>query len=344
MSVSLTIEQIAGMARVSRSTVSRVLNNHPSVRPEVRDRVLQIINEQNYAPRAAARSLASSRTHVLGLLIPRSMQTIFSEPFFSLIIQGIVEECSAQGYFLTLWPVTAAQEQGFYHRILRAHHFDGLIMMSSDIDDPILPLLIKDRTPLVLIGRHPYFDELTWVDVLNREGARLAVNHLLQLGHRRIATIAGPLQMVAGMDRRDGYKQALLEAGIAIAPELLFEGDFTQESGYRCMQQLLALPKRPSAVMIASDTMAAGALLALRERGVDVPRELAVVGFDDLPTSAYTTPPLTTMHQPTDELGATAVRLLVAQLEQPEHAASHVLLPVTLVQRESCGATLPHRS
>src|SRR5690242_2883905 len=172
MTAPLTIEQIAEIAEVSRSTVSRVLNNHPSVRQAVRDRVLQVMRKHNYAPQAAARSLASSRTDTLGLLIPRSAAVSFADPFISAMIQALTETCNSMGYFLMLAMVTADMEPSFYNRILRGRHFDGIIMLSSDIDDPILPLLIKDRLPLVLIGSHPYFQNVPSVDVENRAGAR----------------------------------------------------------------------------------------------------------------------------------------------------------------------------
>ena len=212
----LTIENIAALAEVSRSTVSRVLNNHPGVQPAVRERVQRVIREQNYVPKAAARSLASSRTDTIGLLIPRSAAISLRDPFIESMIQSIFEASAQQHYFAMLAMLTADMESAFYHRILRSRHFDGLIMFSSDIDDPILPLLIKDGGPLVLIGRHPYFLNVVSVDVNNREGAREAVNHLIALGHRRIGLINGQLQMEAALARRDGYKQALLEAGIGI--------------------------------------------------------------------------------------------------------------------------------
>lgn len=340
MSSAKTIEEIAELAQVSRSTVSRVLNNHPSVRPTVRDRVLRVINEQNYAPHAAARSLASSRTNIIGLLIPRSAATIFSDPFFSAVIQGVSEACNSHGYFLMLSMVTSEMEQGFYNRILRSRHFDGIIMLSSDVDDPILPLLIQDHTPLVMIGSHPYFQKLSWVDVDNREGARLAVAHLIGLGHRRIGTITGPLQMTAGLDRRDGYKLALVEAGIAVSPDLIIEGDFSQEGGYQAMLRLLALPQRPTAVFVASDAMAIGALRAAREAGLSVPDDIALVGFDDLPSGSFADPPLTTVHQPVLEMGAAAVGLLLDRLKLTDQPPLQVRQPASLVVRSSCGASL----
>lgn len=183
--------------------------------------------------------------------------------------------------------LTADMEPSFYERILRGRHFDGLIMFSSDIEDPILPLLIKDGGPLVLIGRHPYFSNVAFVDVENREGAREAVLHLVELGHRRIGLINGQLQMEAAQARRDGYTQALLEVGISIDPELMVEGFFREDAGYRAMLHLLDLPQPPSAVFAASDAMALGAFQAIRHRGLHVPHDVAVVSFDDLPLAAY---------------------------------------------------------
>ncbi|NOK61386.1 MAG: Ribose operon repressor [Chloroflexi bacterium AL-W] len=339
MSTSLTIEQIAEIANVSRSTVSRVLNNHPSVRQQVRDRVLQVIQKYNYTPQAAARSLASSRTDVIGLLIPRSAAFIFDDPFFPNIIQGISEACLTYGYFLMLSMLTADMEQSFYNRILRGRHFDGVIMLSSDIDDPLLPLLIKDRVPLVLIGSHPYFQDVNSVDVANREGAYHAVKHLVALGHQRIATVTGSLQMSAAQDRLNGYKQALLESNIGIAPNLIVEGHFTQEGAYHATRELLTLANSPTALFTASDTMAIGALHAIHEAQLKVPDDIALVSFDDLPSSLYTTPPLTTMHQPIAEMGTSAVDILIKNLKHPaDHTPQAVRLPTSLVIRDSCGA------
>ena len=341
----LTIEEIAALAAVSRSTVSRVLNNHPSVRPTVRARVQQVIAEQRYSPRAAARSLASRRTNVVGLLIPRSAATLFTDPFFPYVIQGITETCSNRGYFLMLSMVTAEREQDFYERVLRGRHVDGLILLSSDIDDPILPLLIRDNeTPLVLVGRHPYLRDVPSADVDNRDGAAQAVRHLLELGHRRIATITGPLYMAAAMDRRDGYKQALAELAVPVRPELIAEGDFTQPSGYRAMQALLHLDEPPTAVFVASDPMAAGALRAVADAGLRVPEDVALASFDDLPLAQIVTPPLTSVHQPLYELGTAAAELLLGRLEEPAAAAARpsvVRLPTHLIVRQSTLGSSP---
>jgi LacI family transcriptional regulator len=335
--MSLTIEHIASLADVSRSTVSRVLNNHPSVRPTVRERVLQVIREQNYAPQAAARNLASARTDTIGLLIPRSAAVSLADPFIASMIRSLFEASAQQGYFVMLSMLTGDMEPGFYERILRGRHFDGVIMFSSDIDDPILPLLIKDGGPMVLIGRHPYFLNVTYVDVENREGAREAVAHLIGLGHRRIGLINGQLQMEAALARRDGYKQALLEAGIGIDADLMVDGFYSEPAAHQATLHLLDLPRPPTAVFAASDSMAMGALHAIRQRGLRVPEDIALVGYDDLALAAYATPPLTTVHQPISEMGAQAVRVLIDQIKG-QGPASSVRLPAHLVVRESCGA------
>src|SRR5262245_1587013 len=252
------------------------------------------------------------------------------------MIQAIFEAAAQQRYFAMLAMLTADMEPGFYDRILRSRHFDGVIMFSSDIDDPILPLLIKDGQPLVLIGRHPYFLNVAYVDVENREGARAAVAHLISLGHRRIAVINGQLQMEAALARRDGYKQALLEAGIAIQPELMVEGFFSEPGAHLAMLQLLDFEQPPTAVFAASDGMAVGALRAIHERGLQVPDQIALIGFDDLPLAAYTSPPLTSVHQPIRDMGAHAVRALVEQI-RGQTSATSVRLLAHLVVRESCG-------
>lgn len=334
--MSLTIEDIAALAQVSRSTVSRVLNHHPGVKASVRARVQQIIREQNYAPKAAARSLASSRADTIGLLIPRSAAVSLGDPFIASMIQAIFEASVQQHYFAMLAMLTADMEASFYHRILRSRHFDGVIMFSSDIDDPILPLMIKDGGPFVVIGRHPYFVNVTSVDVENREGAREAVAHLIALGHRRIGIINGQLQMEAAQARRDGYKQALLEAGISIDPELMVEGHYSDTASHQAMLKLLDLPDRVTAVFAASDGMAVGALRAIRDRGLRIPEDVAVVGFDDLPLAQYTSPPLTTVRQPLNDMAAHAVRVLIEQIRGQGPTAS-VRLPARLVVRASSG-------
>jgi LacI family transcriptional regulator len=332
--MALTIEHIASLAGVSRSTVSRVLNNQPGVKQRVRERVIQVIQDHNYSPKVAARHLASARSDSIGVLIPRSAAASLHDPFIAAMIQALFESSAQQGYFAMVAMVTADRETGFYDRILRGRNFDGVIMFSSDIDDPILPLLIKDGGPLVLIGRHPYFENVAWVDVENREGANEAVSHLISLGHRRIGLINGQLQMESALARRDGYKQALLEHGLAIDSDLMVEGFYSQPAAYQAMHALLDLPQPPTAIFAASDGMAVGALNAIRDRGLRVPDDVAVVGYDDLTLADQSTPPLTTVRQPVQEMSEHAVRLLIEQI-RGDGGAGSVRLSAKLIVRES---------
>jgi LacI family transcriptional regulator len=338
--VPLTIKDVASLAGVSRSTVSRVLNNRYGVKPAVREHVLKVIREHNYSPQAAARNLASARSDCIGVLVPRSAAHSLSDTFIATMIQALVEAAAQQGYFAMLAMVTSERETGFYDRIVRGRHFDGLILFSSDIDDPILPLLIKDGNPLVLIGRHPYFTEVASVDVENRQGAREAVAHLLERGHRRIGLINGELQMEAALARRDGYKQALLEAGIPIDADLMVEGFYSHSGAYAAMQTLLSLPRPPTAVFAASDGMAVAGLEAVRNAGLRVPDDVAVIGFDDLALAASATPSLSSMAQPTDVMATEAIQLLIEQI-RGESAPRSVRLFAQLMVRESTGGPDP---
>jgi DNA-binding LacI/PurR family transcriptional regulator len=334
----LTIYEIAKLAGVSHSTVSRVLNNHPNVKPVVRERVQQIMDQHKFVPHMAARTLATNRTRTICLFIPHSAEAVFNSAFFSVTFQGITETCAEKGYFVVMTAVPRTMDQNFMLSALRGQKFDGIILTGNDIDDPFLPVLIKEDLPLVRVGTHPYLDQLSWVDGTNREGTYAAVTHLIGLGHQRIATITGPLQDGGALGRRDGYKQALLESGIAVNSEYIREGDWSQESGYRQMLDLLVCSPRPTAVFAASDMMAMGAMYALNEQGLSVPSDMAMVGFDNLPQAAFTNPPLTTVDSPRYQIGAAAAELLIAHIEQKEHKAQHIVFPTPLVVRRSCGA------
>ena len=334
----LTIEQIATLSGVSRSTVSRVVNDHPRVSPHVRARVRRVIEERGYAPNAAARSLAGSCTKVICLLIVRGTATIFTNQYFPPLVQGISEACNASGYYLMLSMVQAGQATLFYHRVVHGSHCDGIMMLANDIDPGMVALLLKDRTPYVLIGKHPAYPDLNSVDVENFEGARLAVRRLLGLGHRRIATITGCLSTSPGAERYDGYVMALQEAGLTVVQDLVAQGDLTGQSGYVAMHRLLLVAERPTAVFAADDAMAGGALRAIREVGLRVPHDIALIGFDDVPAATLMDPQLTTIRQPIHRLGAQAARLFIDQLRGQEVAPVQQRLPVELVIRQSCGA------
>lgn len=337
-----TLEEVAKLAGVSRSTVSRVVNQHPNVRPEVRERVWEVIRKTGYQPHAAARSLATRRTRVIGLIIPQAVTTLFTDPYFPILIRGIADACNAHNYHLMLSlfsrrrvQESRARQDLLYQQVLRSRYLDGVVVSSAPLDDLIFPRLLEDGVPFVLIGRYSH-ERASYVDVDNVVGARMAVEHLLRLGHERVATITGPLNMCAGQDRLEGYRQALAARGIPVDEDLIAEGDFTEQGGQAAMRRLL--PHRPTAVFAASDMMAVGAIKVLREAGLRVPEDVAVVGFDDIPLASMVEPPLTTVRQPIEQLGSMAVELLVSLMENPgEETVHRVVLPTELVIRASCG-------
>jgi LacI family transcriptional regulator len=339
--MSPTLEEVAQLAGVSRSTVSRVVNDHPNVRPEVREQVWQVIHQVGYQPHAAARSLVTSRTHVIGMIIPEAVTTLFTDPFFPLLLRGATDACNSHQYQLMLSLFTAnADQKEIYQRILRSAYLDGVVVASASLDDPLIPNLLRDRIPFVSVGRHPN-NPVHYVDADNINGAQMAVEHLIRLGHRRIATITGPLDMIHGQDRLSGYRQALEARGIPVEEELIVEGDYTEASGMVAMQRLL--PASPTAVFVASDMMAVGALKALRQANRRVPQDIGLVSFDDIPIASAIVPALTTVRQPIERMGSIAVEVLLGVLESsPEEAApaQRIVLPTELVVRASCGSAL----
>jgi LacI family transcriptional regulator len=301
--------------------------------------VWQAIRKSGYQPHALARSLVTNRTQIIGMIIPEAVTTLFTDPFFSLLLRGATEICNAHRYqlLLSLFDDPAGQEE-MYQRILRSGYLDGVIVASTSLDDPLIPDLLRDRIPFVSVGRYPN-ERVQYVDVDNVSGARMAVEHLIRQGHQRIATITGPPDMIAGQDRLEGYRQALKAHRIPVEEELVVEGDWTDNSGMVAMQQLLS--NSPSAVFIASDMMAIGALQALRQAGWQVPQDIALVGFDDIPIVSAIEPALTTVRQPIERMGSMAVEVLLSVLEgasEEEALAHRIILPPELVVRASCGS------
>lgn len=336
---SLTLEKVAELAGVSRSTVSRVVNGQTGVKPVVRERVWQIITETGYQPNMAARALASNRTGIVGLVIPHAASTLFADPYFPRLIQGIAQGCNANDLTLTLFLFHNEDEEGnLSGRVLSAGFLDGVIIASSHFNDPLLPHLIEYEMPLVVVGRQNQYPQVSFVDVDNFNGAYAATSHLLRLGHRRVAHISGPQSMVAGVDRLDGYRAALADRGRPFDPALVIEGDFTEPGGYVAMQRLL--PARPDAVFAASDLLAMGALRAIREAGRHVPRDIAMAGFDDLVPMSAERPRLTTIRQPVVRSGMEAVNVLLDIIANGLTPPRHVILDTELVIRESCGAMM----
>ncbi len=335
--MTLTLERVAELAGVSRSTVSRVINGHPSVRPEVRKRVWQVIRNHNYQPDQAARTLVTRRTNAIGLIVPEEVTRLFTDPFFLQLIRGVAEVCNQRGYDLRLALMTMTTDRDkFYRRLLYNGQLDGVIVTSPPLNDPIMPHLQESHRPCVLVGHHPDYASLPWVDVDNVGGAKAMVEHLIGLGHRRIATITGPLGMMAGRDRLEGYRQALAQAGISYDDALVAEGDFTEDSGFYAMQQLMHA--EPTAAFAGNDLMAVGAIKALTQAGRRVPDEVSVAGYDDALIATLVNPQLTTVQQLAVELGKIAAEHLISLLESPDAMVSPQLLSTRLIVRQSTRA------
>ena len=329
----LTLEDIAKISGVSRSTVSRVINGDVNVSDRTREKVQEIIRRYEFQPNLAARGLAAGVTNVIGLVIPRGVSAIFADPFFPLIIQGVTSACNAMDYSVMLWLAEPEYERRTIHKILYSGLIDGVIVTSMLLEDPIIESMAASKLPFITIGRHPTNDRISYVDVDNRQGARNAVNHLLRGHRRRIATITGPGNMIAGQERLEGYYECLRERNIPREPALVAEGDFTDAGGYYAMLQLLTA--KPDAVFVASDSMAYGAMRAIQEAGLRIPHDIAVIGFDDIPQSAHVNPPLTTIRQPIHQIGATAAETLIDMIAHQNDQQRRVILPTELVIRAS---------
>ncbi len=333
----LTLEDIAKQVGVSRSTVSRVINGSPNVSPEVRERVLKAIQVTGYQPNAAARSLASQRSRMVGLVLPQSVSSFFTDPFFPHLTQGIAFGCNNNDLTLSLFLAgNHEDEEKILPRISRRGLLDGVLVQSGQLGDWLIERLAKSSLPTVIIGRPFDTTGINYIDVDNICGAHSATQHLINLGYRRIAIITGSEGSSVTIDRLEGYKQALQAAGLAVDEDLIAEGKFSEVSGYEAMKRLL--PRRPDAIFASSDVMAAGAMRALAEAGLCVPADVAIVGYDDLPLANLTAVKLTTVRQPILKFGVKAVELLMDVIANGSQPARRIILDTELVIRESCGA------
>ena len=335
-----TLEMVALRAGVSRATVSRVVNGSTRVSPLIRHGVESAIAELGYVPNRAARSLVTGRTGSIAVVITEPSGRLFSDPFFPRLLRGASGILSARDLQLVLLMPSSPEEAQRTGGYLTAGHVDGVLMVSLHADDPLPSRLAEADVPLVLVGRPPRGTSASHVDVDNRQGARSAVEHLVAGGRRVIGTIAGPADMAVGIDRLAGYREAIAAAGLVADPRLEAYGDFTQEGGAAAMARLLAARPDLDGVFAASDLMAAGALAVLADAGRRVPADVSVVGYDDSLVATSTSPQLTSVRQPIEEMGQEAARLLVEAVDGRSRAIRRVTLATALVERASSAGRL----
>nr|WP_242659668.1 LacI family DNA-binding transcriptional regulator [Thermostaphylospora chromogena] len=321
-----TLEEVAARAGVSRSTVSRVINGE-HVSAESRQVVMHAVRELGYVPNLAARSLVTRRTGTIALAVPDAPG---GDPWFSTVIRSAVRELEEAGKQVALMLAGSSAGRRRVEQVAAAGHVDGVLLVCVADADPLPAALARTAAPVVLLGKPAGAAGLPYVEIDNLGGAAAAVRHLLERGRRRIATIGGPTDTAAGRERLAGYREAMREAG---SPATVALGDLTPASGAEAMRRLLAEHPGLDAVFAAGDSMAIGALAALREAGRRVPDDVAVVGFDDVDAAAYTVPPLTTVHVPAAEQGAAAARLLLDRLGGAR--IDPRLLPARLIVRAS---------
>jgi DNA-binding LacI/PurR family transcriptional regulator len=327
-----TLEGVALRAGVSRATVSRVVNGAPTVAPAIRESVLRAVRELGYVPNHAARTLVTQRTNSMALVFPETATRVFSDnELFPGLVQGVSQELEAAGQQLVLMMANSRESHERIAQYLMARHVDGAMMASMHGADPLPMTLQRTGLPVVVNGRPYASSTVPYVDVDSVGGAAEAVRHLVKLGRNRIATIAGPQDMVAGIDRLTGYRAEMRGSK---RRSIVAIGDFTRESGELCMRQLLEDDPGVDAVFVASDLMAHGALRALAQAGRRVPDDVAVVGFDDFELAQYAQPPLTTIRQPIIELGRTLAQQLLS-LSAGEEIDPAVVLATSLIVRDS---------
>jgi len=329
----VTIKDVAREANVSVATVSRVLNDSGPVSDETKKLIREVAGRMRYVPHSGARSLITSKTETIGVLLP----DLYGE-FFSEVIRGMDDTAQKNGFHLLISRAYADRHGIETAMKAMRGRVDGVVAMSPDLDENSL-LNLPSTIPVVLLCSVPRGYEIDSLTIQNSRGARDMVAHLVSLGHRRIAIIKGAARNYDAAERLRGYRTALKDAGIAPDPALERDGDFTEAAGYSAVVELLELADRPTAIFAANDSMAIGALSALRESGVDVPGEMAVAGFDDIPLARYMDPPLSSVHVPICELGARAVELLLHGItHKNDHQRRRERVSTELVIRRSTSA------
>jgi LacI family transcriptional regulator len=330
----ITIKDVAKAAGVSISTTSYALNNKGNVSKEKKDRILRVAKELNYSPNGAARNLKKQKTELVGLFVHD-----INGPFYNELIRGIQQVTILNGYELVIFCDSGTKKDSSYN-FLSGRRVDGAIIISSTISDDEIMTLSKNGLPIVVLDREITGEKVSNVLVDNKNGASNAVMHLIGQGHRDIAFLSGPEETYDNKKRFEGYLKTLEANGIEFNENMVLYGEFTENSGYEAVTNYLELNKKPpGAIFSSNDEMAIGAVFALRDKGYNVPKDVSVVGFDNLVVSSYITPALTTVKRPMYEMGLLSTHTLFNMLNGSEVNKS-VTLSTELIIRDSCGIVI----
>ena len=334
----VTIKDVAKLAQVSPSTVSRVISDSKQISDETKKRVRIAMEELGYYPNLIARSLITKSSQTLGLIMSRSTETAFSSPFFSEVIRGISKAVQNRQYSLLLATAENYKEEAKQcMKMIKEKRVDGVILLASRVEDDLIAQLSLDEYPFVVVGRAPSGTGIYSVNNDNIQAAYNVVRHLLNLGHREIAFLNGPQDYIFCHDRYEGYVMAFREFGLEIIQEYVIETDLQQENGYFYTKELLALAKPPTAIFAIDDMMALGAYRAIKENQLKIPDDIAVVGFNNDHFSSLVSPPLTTVRIPIYEMGINAAEMMMDLLGGKRVIPPQRILSSELIIRDSCG-------
>lgn len=324
-----TIREVADRAGVSISTVSHVINDTRYVSQDLRERVQAAMRELSYRPNGLARSLRSGKSLTIGLMLPDS-----SNPYFTEIARGIQDAAMEEGYAVLVGNTDGdLEKEALYGEILLEKQVDGVILIAAGHSGPHIEVLRLRGIPIGVVDRDSPESNVDSVQIDNFDGGKIATRHLIELGHVRIACIAGPLDVYPSYDRVYGYLAALRDAGIDVDPALTVNGNFHADSGFEAVSHLFRLDSPPTAIFACNDMMAIGALGALSQHNLHCPEDVSLVGFDDIQLSRFTNPPLTTISQPKQEMGKQATFLLLTRMAEPNLPARTIKLDASLVHR-----------
>jgi DNA-binding LacI/PurR family transcriptional regulator len=333
----VTLKDIAERVGKSVPTVSRALADFDDISPKTREEVQRVAREMGYEPNISARNLQKQRTDTIALIVPTANHLRFSDPFFSELLTGIVEKIAEEGFSLNISTSATGDESEMYLRHVRGRRVDGFIVVRTQRRDSRINVLRELNVPFVAFGRVEGDNDFHLVDEDDAAGIRLVVDHLVQLGHSRIAFIAEPTTFTKPYHRMQGYQEGLRAHGLPFDPDLVFRSKFRQRSGREGARRLLAMENPPTAIIASNDLMALGAISEARDMGLVVGRDVSITGFDDILLAEYANPALTTVHQPALQLGAAVAEMLLKVIKQEPVAQKQIVLQPRLVVRQSTG-------